>query len=284
MPRFTHQISLVLFFAASVLCTGHAVGAIDVIDGREVESMTIKNPNVKAVVVFENGSRATLDKWDKVVDAIAPNASVFTYNRPGYGNSQATDTPRDGLTIVEELRVKLKYQGLAPPYVLVGHSLGGLYVQLFARRYPNEVSGIVLVDSLYPKVVKKPGDFPLSTRFGKWLFFSSSIGKEIDLIHETGEQVMAAGSIDDKPIIKLINRPKGATAIPVDFGVINTDQQTASFVQGLYPNAKKIIVDSDHQMQTANPREVAAAINEMINGVTYPIPDAPPCSPCPSTF
>jgi pimeloyl-ACP methyl ester carboxylesterase len=169
------------------------------------------------------------------------------------------------MTIVEELRRNLKHKGLSPPYILVGHSLGGLYMQLFARRYPQEVSGIVLVDSLYPKVVKKPEEFPMSTRFGKWLFFSASVAKEIDLIHETGEQGLASGSIDDKPMIKLINRPKGATAVAVDFGAFNLDEETASIVRGLDPNAKKIVVDSDHQMQTANPEEMIGVITEMID-------------------
>jgi hypothetical protein len=56
-------------------------------------------------------------------------------------------------------------------------------------------------------------------------------------------------------MIKLINRPKGATAVAVDFGAFNLDEETASFVHGLYPNAKKIVVGFDHQMQTANRRK-----------------------------
>jgi pimeloyl-ACP methyl ester carboxylesterase len=212
--KVRNQLLFALFSAASLFCASHAIGAvrnvsIDVIDGREVESMTITNPEARAVVVFENGSHATLDKWDKVIDSIASDTSIFVYNRPGYGKSKVTEARRDGKTIVEELRRNLKHKGLAPPYILVGHSLGGLYMQLFARRYPEEVKGIVLVDSVYPRMVKKPEEFPLSTRVGKWLFFSSSVGKEIDLIHETGEQVLSSGSIDDKPIIELFNHPKG---------------------------------------------------------------------------
>ena len=57
------------------------------------------------------------------------------------------------------------------PAVLVGHSMGGLYMQLFARRYPGELAGVVLVDAVYPGVIRKPEDFPLLTRGAKWLFF-----------------------------------------------------------------------------------------------------------------
>jgi pimeloyl-ACP methyl ester carboxylesterase len=252
---------------ASLLLAGSASAAsavIKQIDGRMVELVTLSLPSSSATVVFENGSRATVDKWDKVIDAIAPQASVFAYNRPGYGKSSDTDTPRDGLTIVEELRQNLQHEGLAPPYILVGHSLGGLYMQLFAKRYPDEVSGIVLVDALYPRVIKKHDDFPLMTKAGAWLFFSRAVRKEIDSIDQTGEQVMAQGDIDGKPMIRLVNQPKGATAIPVDFGVVNNDPETVMFVRSLYPHAKTVVVDSDHQMQTESPQVIVDAIQQMI--------------------
>lgn len=105
-----------------------ATANTDMIAGRLVESITVKSKTSGSTVVFENGSRATVDSWAQVIDVLAPDTSIFAYNRPGYGKSQVRDTPRDGLTIVEELRQVLKHQGLKPPYVLVGHSLGGLYM------------------------------------------------------------------------------------------------------------------------------------------------------------
>jgi pimeloyl-ACP methyl ester carboxylesterase len=250
--------------AAPASATG-TTATIDFVGGRKVESVTILKPASKVVVVFENGSRGTLDKWDKVLDAVSPHASVFAYNRPGYANSGSTDTPRDGSTIVEQLRQVLKQKGLAPPYVLVGHSMGGLYMQLFARRYPEEVAGIVLLDSLMPRMVKKPEGFPLTIRIAKQLFLSSAMAGEIDKIYETGETVVALPGIDYIPMIKLINVPKSATAVPLDLGVFDRDPATIAFVRGLYPNAKKVIVDSDHQMQSATPDVVARAIVEMID-------------------
>ena len=241
-----------------------ATAGTDMIAGRLVESFTHKTKASKSTVVFENGSRATVDSWNKVIDVLSPSVSIFAYNRPGYGKSQTRDTPRDGITIVEELRQMLKHQGMTPPYILVGHSMGGLYMQLYARRYPDEVSGLVLVDSLYPGVIKKPEDFPLLTRGAKRLFFSATVNREIDAIYATGEQVLSFGPIDEKPIVQLFNQPKGATAIPVDFGVVNQDKQTQALVRGLYPKAKKIILDSDHQMQSQSSTEVAEAIKGII--------------------
>lgn len=262
--------ALSLFFLLGCLSLSGGISAapattsIDTIAGRQIESLTIKNPDANVSIVFENGLRATVDGWDKVIDSLAPDASIFAYNRPGYGNSQETATARDGGTIVEELRQTLKQKGLAPPYVLVGHSLGGLYMQLFAKRYPQEVSGLVLVDPLLPGVVKKSDEFPFWTRGAKRLFFSSTVNKEIDAIHQTSEQVLSLAPIDDKPIVMLINKPKGATAVGVDFGAFNKDQKTREFVNGMYPKAKRIVLDSDHQVQRQNPAEVADAIRAII--------------------
>ncbi|GGB85943.1 alpha/beta fold hydrolase [Massilia buxea] len=273
LPR-PRALALVPSFSLAVACLlapGHAVAAgaaneivAEVIAGQRIESVTIMNPDARACVVFENGSRATVDSWSKVIDPLRSSASIFAYNRPGYGNSQEAATPRDGATVVEELRRMLKQKGLAPPYILVGHSLGGLYMQLFARRYPDEVGGLVLVDSLYPGVIKKPEDFPLLTRGAKRLFFSATVNDEIDLIHQTGEQVLALGPIDDKPIVQLINRPTGAFAIPVDFGVMNHSKETTTLVRGLYPKATRLFLDSAHQMQQESPTEVVDAIKGVI--------------------
>ena len=78
------------------------------------------------VVVFENGLGANLDWWAKVWPEVARDTTVLAYNRAGYGKSEASSEARDGAHIVEELRALLRERGLAPPYILVGHSLGGL--------------------------------------------------------------------------------------------------------------------------------------------------------------
>lgn len=236
----------------------------DTIGGRRVESLTIRQPDARAVVVFEAGSRGTIRTWGTVPQLVSRDATVFAYNRPGYGNSSAAVTPRDGRTIVEELRQVLRTKGLQPPYVLVGHSLGGLYMQLFARAYPQEVQGIVLVESLYPRMVKKTAEFPLTTRLAARLAFSRTVWQEIERIDETGEAVLALDGIDDKPMIRLVNVPQGATAIPVDFGAFRMDADTRAFVKGLYPKSKRVVADASHQMQLDAPALVAEAIREVL--------------------
>ncbi|MDQ2820065.1 MAG: alpha/beta fold hydrolase [Pseudomonadota bacterium] len=260
---------LTRLFTIAFLCAAPAFAAlpaptIDTINGREVESLTLRHPTSNSVVVFEGGSRSTIDKWGTVPTLLGADASVFVYNRPGYGNSAIATTPRDGRTIVEELRTTLRYKGLKPPYVLVGHSLGGLYMQLFARAYPDEVTALILVDSLYPRMIKKTADFPWMTRLAGQLAFSRSVWREIEQIDATGEMVLALPGIDDKPIVRLLNQPTSSTAIAVDFGAFRMDDATRDGVRALYPKAKRVVVDSSHQMALTSPDVVAAAIRQVL--------------------
>ncbi len=243
----------------------HAGTRIEEIHNRKIELEQIASAAPAATIVFENGLRQTMDSWGAVIEAVKSNNTIFTYNRPGYGHSDEAQTPRDGRTIVEDLRNTLRHQGLKPPYVLVGHSLGGLYVQLFARAYPQEVRGMVLVDAVYPGVIKKPEDFPLYTRAARQLFFSKTVNREIDEIHNTGLAVAALPWANTIPVVRLINVPKSAGAIGVDFGVVSTEPNLHAMVEALYPNAKTIVVDSDHQIQKENPEVVVDAIRTVLS-------------------
>lgn len=237
---------------------------IDLVNGRAVESLTIRHAASSCVIIFEAGSRNTIDKWGSVLATTAQEATVFAYHRPGYGNSAAASTPRDGRTIVEELRQVLAYKQLRPPYILVGHSLGGLYAQLFARAYPAEVKGLVLADALYPGVVKKASEFPLMTRLAGQLAFSRPVWQEIEKIDETGAMVLALDAIDAQPMVRIVNAPTSKTAIPVDFGAFRTDAKTREQVRTLYPHAKKLVVDSSHQVALTSPEIVTEAIRQVM--------------------
>lgn len=222
-------------------------------------------------IVFENGLRGDLDGWQAVVAGLVPAATqqgwaLFTYNRPGIGRSEPTERPRDGHQVVADLHELLRQQGLPPPYLLVGHSLGGLYQQLFAREHPQETAGLVLVDAVYPGVIKKPEDFPFYTRWAKGLLMSRMAARETDAIHATGEQVLALPWPARIPVERLVNVPKSAGAVAVDFGVVNDDEATFARVRAMYPGARTTVLDSDHQIQQAHPEAVVKAVLGLIDG------------------
>jgi len=114
------------------------------VEGRTVEVVEAGEGDV--TVVFESGLGDDWTPWDAVASEVADSARVFAYSRPGYGESDPSADPRDAAQIVEDLRALLAARGFAPPYVLVGHSFGGAYMEWFAKAHPEEVIGLVLVD------------------------------------------------------------------------------------------------------------------------------------------
>lgn len=97
-------------------------------------------------VVFESGWAADSGAWTKVLPMAASSRRACSYDRAGYGESDSGPNPRDASAIVGDLHAGLHAAGIRGPYLLVGHSAGGLYVRLFAARHPQEVVGLVLVD------------------------------------------------------------------------------------------------------------------------------------------
>jgi pimeloyl-ACP methyl ester carboxylesterase len=101
-------------------------------------------------VVLEGGFAATSATWGWIAPAVAQHTRVCVYDRAGRGWSDSANGSQDGVVIATDLHALLDHAGVPGPYVLVGHSFGGLYVLSFAARYPNQVAGMVLLDSTSP--------------------------------------------------------------------------------------------------------------------------------------
>lgn len=101
-------------------------------------------------VVLESGLGGTSPGWTRVTTGLHRTTRVCAYDRAGQGWSDDVDTPQDGLAIAADLHTLLARAGESGPFVLVGHSAGGPYIMTFAARYPGEVAGLVLLDSMSP--------------------------------------------------------------------------------------------------------------------------------------
>lgn len=110
-----------------------------------------RQPN-QPVVVLETSVGANSLDWQKVQPLVAEFAQVVSYDRAGNGWSDKTDTVRTPENIVADLHTMLANADIAPPYVLVGHRYGGMFIRKFQEQYPNDIAGLVLVDSSHPDV------------------------------------------------------------------------------------------------------------------------------------
>lgn len=135
-------------------------------------------------VVFQSAMGDGKDVWAKVVPAVAQQHRVLVYDRPGYGDSQKTATPRDPCTIAAQQRALLAQAGLKPPYVLVGQGLGGLYQYVYARLYPQEVAGLVLLDPTHPqqwrRMQTEASTYAMLVKTRRKLMFNSAESAEFD--------------------------------------------------------------------------------------------------------
>lgn len=231
------------------------------VNGQAVEYVVAREG--APVVVFENGLGGTLDWWAKVWPEVARDTSALAYNRAGYGKSAATTEARDGTHIVQELRALLKAQGLQPPYVLVGHSLGGLYMQLYARQHPGEVAALVLVDSTHPEQLKgagNPDTWPTWLKLTFGLLTSDTAKLELDALDRTGQLVLGLPVDPAVPVWVLSAlKPMQASSVLAD----DANRKRADLAR-LYPGSQQVWVDSEHGIPLEKPDAVVKAVRAAV--------------------
>lgn len=111
-------------------------------------------------VVLEPGAGGMSSDFAWITPAVASDTRVCVYDRAGRGWSEPADSPQDAAQIATDLHTLLQRGDVPGPYVVAGHSFGGLYVLTFAARYPDEVAGMVLVDSTEPGSAATPATSP----------------------------------------------------------------------------------------------------------------------------
>jgi pimeloyl-ACP methyl ester carboxylesterase len=127
-----------------------APGLLIHVDGRQIHLQVRGADSDGPTVVLEAGMGSFSPNWYWVQEELAPVVRSVSYDRAGLGWSRRSRRPRDAQTIAMELRDALREAAIEPPYVLAGHSFGGLPVRAFADLYPDLTAGLVLVDASHP--------------------------------------------------------------------------------------------------------------------------------------
>lgn len=191
-------------------------------------------------VVLSNGTGEMSQNWTRIIPQVAATTRVCAYDRAGQGWSDDAPHPQDGIDIATDLHALLQAAGEHGPYVLAGHSLGGVYAMTYAARYPNDIAGMVLLDSSTPEqftalpgypsayqmMRRLYGTAPSLLRLGVSRLISSSSSlpqpaagqvrafgtssrglenarDEVSRFHDAFTQAQALKTIGDKPLVVL---------------------------------------------------------------------------------
>jgi pimeloyl-ACP methyl ester carboxylesterase len=216
-------------------------------------------------IVFEAGFGAGLASWSTVQSNIAKFARTVSYDRAGIGQSEAGPKPRAAKQIAEELHLALQNAGIGPPYVMVGHSFGGIYVRVFADMYPKEVAGMVLID-------------PSQEAFDEW----TRTHKEAQRAGRDEEMAKASQGVRDEAaqVSASYAQARGAkvpAGIPVILLTAMKDETMPESVRkvwgekhaewiGRVPGGKHLVVEkSGHFIQAEQPQLVIDAIKQIVD-------------------
>jgi pimeloyl-ACP methyl ester carboxylesterase len=133
-------------------------------------------------VVLQPGAGEMSSNMGWIAPRIAADTRVCVYDRPGRGWSEAVSTPQDASQIATDLHTLLQRGNVPGPYVLAGHSFGGLYVLTYAARYPDDVAGMVIVDTAAPREAPpaassdEPSSYDLMGRVSALISTSARLG------------------------------------------------------------------------------------------------------------
>jgi pimeloyl-ACP methyl ester carboxylesterase len=260
-------------------------------------------------VILDSGLGDGYISWRKVQPPIARITRVCSYDRAGLGYSDSSPHPRTSREIAEELHTLLHNAGIQPPYVLVGHSLGGFDVRLYTSLYRSEVGGMVLVDSSHPEQQKRlpPAlndldagwvreqefmEFAMPFGLPRLLGFCGSDAQvraaecnfhnvhesiaELKSISESAAQTAASGSLRDMPLAVLSQDPNMPQPdLPEDLVKPTSDawQQMQKELAQLSTRSTHVIAkNSGHYIQLDHPDLVIEAVRKVVDQVRQPAP------------
>jgi pimeloyl-ACP methyl ester carboxylesterase len=300
--------------AASPVAAGDFSGLVD-IGGRKIylECRGQGSPTV----ILESGARAWADIWSRdykqpagqrtmVIPGVAQFTHVCAYDRPGTigdvnpdldphgppfypSRSDPVPQPRTSKDMVAELHALLQAAHVPDPYVLVGHSAGGLVVRLYASTYPNEVVGMVLLDSTPVDVWHR---FQAALTPEQWAKFEAGTisNPELEAVYPNAERLWTA-PMADTPTTEQVRQAQAESPLrPMPLVVLSHGIPFAAPVPGwstakmeaimldlqkdlatLVPNAHfATATESGHNIHQDQPEQVIAAIREVVEAVRNP--------------
>ena len=244
-------------------------------------------------VVIEAGLGDWSTGWDVVQQGVAKATRICTYDRAGWGWSEAGPLPRDAAQFAKELHTLLQNANIPGPYIMVGHSLGGLAVRVFAHEYSSEVAGVVLIDSMSPRqftqsqgagTQSQPFSLPaMLARFGIVRLLARPLGIMPSVPSE--ENAYFSRLVSPQSAQTLTNESQGMPAASAEASAVETFgdlplivltaklnpiedwQEWQTELLQLSSNSHQLFAESDHNIHFEEPESAIAAILQMVEQV-----------------
>ena len=225
-------------------------------------------------VVLEAGHGNNSTVWLAVQATVGKTTRVCAYDRANAtgGASDPAPTPRDGADVVADLHALLTTASVPGPYVLVGHSLGGLFVRLYAGAHPTEVAGLVLVDASHEDQEERIRDLvgpelwaqlesARSATADPEGFDLARIGKEV-------RRARTADPLRSMPLVVLTHGQSDAAQLPTGWPIEAEERlwrELQTDLASLIPTGRLVVAEeSGHFIQIDQPELVVEAIDEVL--------------------
>jgi pimeloyl-ACP methyl ester carboxylesterase len=270
LPKLMRSLAAALSVAALLAVSSCSTAPRDV-DLASVEGQRVAYRVFGAggpVLVMITGLGDDMDTFEDVANELSANATVIIYDRSGYGGSDLRDGIHDAEAADRELSGLLAQTGVPGPYLLLGHSVGGLYAEYYAARHPDQVSGLILEDS-------RPADFLQRCEAAGvrmcvaptllMQFAPRGAREELAALSVTTAQVENIGPVRGKPVLVLSH------SVSSDAGAFDTVwAEGQDDLAARYANARHLVAsEGGHYLHTdqrawfiASVREFLAEIHE----------------------
>jgi len=255
---------------------GRLDGLFDVGGGRRLSLSCVGTGS--PTVVLEAGLGDPAAPWFAVETAVAPVARVCSYDRAnaGGGASDPAPGPRTGADAVADLHALLAAAGVPGPYVLVGHSVGGLFARLYAHTYPDEVAGLVLVDASHEEQVERRRALVSPEMFAAAQQATQANTEGIDLDGSFAQvrAARAAAPLRPMPLVVLSAGQDDPARFPAGWpmeaeAALSRELQTD--LAGLVPGGRLVVAErSGHYVHQAQPELVVQAVRQVVGAVRDP--------------
>jgi pimeloyl-ACP methyl ester carboxylesterase/GNAT superfamily N-acetyltransferase len=219
----------------------------------------------RPTIIFESGGECDSLVWRHVLPRMAASAQVVAYDRAGLRQSEPGPLPRTARAVVDDLSALLTTANIPGPYVLVGHSMGGIYARLFASLHPQDIVGLVLVDSPHEDMVYEWQTLLPKETWENFVLHSSYESGDYLI---TRAQLKAAPPLPDIPLIVLTARQGDYPyAWPRDALNVLRVRLQRELVTLVSQGRQVIVEDTGHAIHEDRPEIVVDAIREVLGSV-----------------